>query len=166
LAGGSADVGVSYEPNVSVIVKSSGGKRFHVLLSSREARGMITDVLAVRDSTIARSPELVAGLIRGTMQGLAFMRAEPARAAAIIGKTLEISATEVQAQLQNIENPPLSHLGDVFEDTAELPSFRASGKLIGQILQREGQIHTLPAIADTYDAKFVLSLQANPGDLK
>ncbi|HWM70003.1 MAG TPA: ABC transporter substrate-binding protein [Steroidobacteraceae bacterium] len=166
MATGAVDAGVTYQPSVSMILSMDGGKRYHVLLSSREARGIITDVLAVRDSTIARSPELVTGLIRGTMQGLAFMRAEPAKAAAIIGKTLEISATEVQAQLQNIENPPLSHLGDVFEDTAELPSFRASGKLIGQILQREGQIHTLPAIADTYDAKFVLSLQANPGDLK
>lgn len=166
MATGAVDAGVTYQPSVSMILGIEGGKRYHVLLSSREARGMITDVLAVSDSTIARNPELVAGLIRGTMEGLAFMRTEPARAAAIIGKTLEISAAEVQSQLQNIENPPLSHLGDVFEDTAELPSFNASGKLIGQILQREGQIHNLPAIADTYDAKFVRALQANPGGLK
>jgi hypothetical protein len=84
----------------------------------------------------------------------------------IIGKALEISTTEVQAQLQNIENPRLAQLGDVFEETAVLPSFRASGKLIGQILQREGQIRELPAIADTYEAKFVRALQANPGDLQ
>ncbi len=166
MATGAVDAGVTYQPSVSMILSLEGGKRYHVLLSSREARGMITDVLAVRDSTISRDPELVAGLIRATMQGLAFMRAEPAKAADIIGKALEISATEVQAQLQNIENPPLSHLGDVFEETAVLPSFRASGKLIGQILQREGQIHDLPAIAATYDAKFVSALQANPGDLK
>jgi len=83
MAGGSADVGVSYEPNVSVIVKSSGGKRFHVLLSSREARGMITDVLVFKDSVIARNPQWVAALIRGTMDGLAFMKANPAQAAAV-----------------------------------------------------------------------------------
>ena len=53
MAGGSVDAGVTYEPNVSVIAKSSGGKRFHVLLSSREARGMITDVLALKESVIA-----------------------------------------------------------------------------------------------------------------
>lgn len=166
MATGAVDAGVTYQPSVSMILSLDGGKRYHVLLSSREARGMITDVLAVRDNTIARNPELVAALIRGTMQGLAFMRAEPARAAAIIGRTLEISTAEVQAQLQNIENPPLAHLGDVFGDTDVLPSFRASGKLIGEVLQREGQIHNLPAIADTYDAKFVLALQAHPGDLK
>jgi NitT/TauT family transport system substrate-binding protein len=102
MAGGSVDVGVSYEPNVSVIVKSGGGKRFHVLLSSRDARGMITDVLVLKESAIAKNPKRVEGLIRGTMDGLTFMQTEPAKAAAIIAKTLEISSAEVQEQLPNI----------------------------------------------------------------
>jgi NitT/TauT family transport system substrate-binding protein len=160
LAGGSADVGVSYEPNVSVIVKSSGGKRFHVLMSSRDARGMITDVLVLKESVIAKSPKLVEGLIRGTMEGLAFMRAEPGKATAIIAKTLEISPAEVQDQLPNIENPSLANLGDVFKKTAVLPSFYASGKIIGDILKREGQIAATPAIETTYDASFVAAVQA------
>lgn len=163
MAGGSADVGVSYEPNVSVIVKSSGGKRFHVLMSSREARGMITDVLVLKESVINKDPKLVEGLIRGTMEGLAFMKADPGKAAAIIAKTLEISLAEVREQLPNIENPSLANLGDVFKKTAVLPSFYASGKIIGDILKREGQIEATPAIEATYDASFVNAVQANPG---
>jgi NitT/TauT family transport system substrate-binding protein len=163
MAGGSADVGVSYEPNVSVIVKSGGGRRFHVLLSSREARGMITDVLVLKDSVIAKNPRLVEGLIRGTLDGLAFMKADPAKAAAIIAKTLDISTAEVLEQLPNIENPALANLGDVFKKAGVLPSFYASGKIIGEILQREGQIGALPPIEITYDASFVSALQANPG---
>ena len=163
MAGGSADVGVSYEPNVSVIVKSSGGKRFHVLLSSREARGMITDVLVLKDSVIAKNPQWVAALIRGTMDGLAFMRADPAKAAAIIAKTLEISTAEVQEQLANVENPALADLGDVFKKATALPSFYASGKIIAEILEREGQIEAPPPIEGTFDASFVNALQAGPG---
>jgi NitT/TauT family transport system substrate-binding protein len=163
MAGGSADVGVSYEPNVSLIVKSGGGKRFHVLLSSRDARGMITDVLVLKDSTIAKDPRLVEGLIRGTMEGLDFMKSDRAAAAAIIAKTLEITPAEVQEQLQNIENPALANLGDVFKKDAVLPSFYASGKIIGDILKREGQIIALPPIEATYDASFVSALQARPG---
>lgn len=165
MAGGSADVGVSYEPNVSVIVKSSGGKRFHVLMSSREARGMITDVLVLKESVIAKNPQLVDGLIRGTMEGLAFMKAEPAKAAAIIAKTLDISPAEVQEQLPNVENPILANLGDVFKKAAVLPSFYASGKIIGDILEREGQIEISPPIEATYDASFVTALQAHAGGI-
>jgi NitT/TauT family transport system substrate-binding protein len=163
MAGGSVDVGVSYEPNVSVIVKSGGGKRFHVLLSSRDARGMITDVLVLKDSVIGKNPKLVEGLIRGTMDGLAFMQAQPAQASAIIAKTLEISPAEVREQLPNIENPTLPRLGDVFRKSDALPSFYASGKIIGDILKKEGQIDSAPPIEATYDATFVTALQAGSG---
>lgn len=163
MAGGSAEVGVTYEPNVSVLVKSGGGHRFHVLLSSREARGMITDVLVLKESVITKNPKLVEGLIRGTMDGLAFMKSEPGKAAAIIAKTLEITPAEVGEQLPNIENPALPNLGDVFKRTTELPSFYASGKVIGDILKREGQIDTSPPIEITYDASFVSAVQGNPG---
>jgi NitT/TauT family transport system substrate-binding protein len=164
MAGGAVEVGVTYEPNVSVIAKSSGGKKFHVLMSSREARGMITDVLALKESVIAKNPQLVAGLIRGTMDGLAFMQAEPAKANAIIAKTLEISPAEVMEQLPNIENPALARLGDVFQKSDALPSFYASGKIISDILKREGQIDSAPPIEMTFDASFVAALQAaHPG---
>ncbi|HEY2678077.1 MAG TPA: ABC transporter substrate-binding protein [Steroidobacteraceae bacterium] len=163
MAGGSADVGVSYEPNVSVIVKSGGGKRFHVLLSSREARGIITDVLVLKASVIAKDPKLVEGLIRGTMDGLAFMKAEPVKARAIIAKTLEITPAEVAEQLPNVENPSLPDLGEVFRKAGALPSFYASGKIIADILKREGQIDVAPPIETTYDESFVKALQTNPG---
>jgi NitT/TauT family transport system substrate-binding protein len=166
MASGAVDAGVTYQPSVAMILGLGGGKLYHVLLSSRDARGMITDVLAVRDSTVARNPTLVASLIHATMEGLAFMQREPAKAAAIIARTLEISAADVQAQLPNIENPTLPHLGDVFRKSDALPSFYASGKVIGEILRREGQIQVLPPIDGTYDDRFVLALQANPGDLQ
>jgi NitT/TauT family transport system substrate-binding protein len=163
MATGQVDAGVTYEPSVSMILKLDGGKRYHVLLSSREARGMITDVLAFRESSIAKDPKLVDGLIRGTLDGLAFMRQQPDKAIAIIGKALEISADEVRAQLPNVENPALAQLGDVFLKTSTLPSFHASGAVIGDILKKEGQIDRVPLIEDTYDARFVSDVQANSG---
>jgi NitT/TauT family transport system substrate-binding protein len=166
MASRAVDAGVTYEPSVSMILRLGGGKQFHVLLSSRDARGMITDVLAVRAATIAKDPALVEGLIRGTLDGLAFMKAEPERAAAIMASTLGITPDEVRAQLSNIENPPLARLDDVFRRSDELPSFAASGKVIGEVLEREGQIHALPPIDQTFDARFVAAIQANPGTLK
>jgi NitT/TauT family transport system substrate-binding protein len=160
MASGTVDAGVTYEPSVSMISKLGGGNQFHVLVSSREARGMITDVLAFKDSTIQKNPKLVAGLIRGTMEGVAFMQREPAKAAAIIAKVLGISVSDVQAQLPNIENPSLQHLGDVFDKAAVLPSFYASGRIIGDTLRKQGLIHESPPLADTYDASFVAALQA------
>jgi NitT/TauT family transport system substrate-binding protein len=160
MATGAVDAGVTYQPSVSAILGLGGGKLYHVLLSSREARGMITDVLVVKESTIVKNPKFVAALVRGTLDGLAFMRREPAKAAAIIAKTLEIPPGEVQSELSNIENPPLAELDDVFKKSDALPSFYASGAIIGAILMKQGQITHLPAIADTYDSRFVAELKA------
>jgi len=163
MASTTVDAGVTYEPSVSTILKIGGGKQYHVLISSREAKGMITDVLALKESTLASNPKLAEGLIRGTMEGLAFMQNEPAKAAAVIAKALEVSVADVQAQLPNVENPSLPHLGDVFTKTNSLPSFHASGRIIGDILRKQGQILALPPIEATYDSRFVAAVQANPG---
>ena len=164
MATGAVDAGVTYQPSVSTILKLGGGKLYHVLLSSREARGIITDVLVVRAGTIADNPKLVDALIRGTMEGLSFMQQQPEQAIAIISKTLEISAVDAREQLSNIENPSLANLGEVFRTGTALPSFYASGALIGEILKKEGQIDHVPPIADTYDARFVTQLQTHPGE--
>jgi NitT/TauT family transport system substrate-binding protein len=166
LATRSADVGVTYQPNVSTLLKLGNGKLFHVLYSSREAKGLITDVLVLKESTLAKNPRLADGLIRGTLDGLAFMQHEPAKAAVIIAKALEVTAADIEQQLPNIENPTLPHLGDVFRRSDALPSFYASGQVIGAILKKEQQITVVPPIETTYDASFVAAIQAHPGDLR
>jgi NitT/TauT family transport system substrate-binding protein len=160
MASHAVDVGVTYEPNVSTVLNLNGGRRFHALLTSREARGMITDVFAVTGLTIAKNPQLVEGLMRGTLDGLAFMHNNPQQAAAIISKALEIAPAEVTRQLQLIENPELAHLGDVYQKSAALPSFYASGRIIGDLLLKSGQVKKLVPIESTLDMRFIQILQA------
>jgi NitT/TauT family transport system substrate-binding protein len=154
------EVGVTYEPNVSTVLNLEGGRQFHTLLSSREARGMITDVLAVTDATIARNPKLVEGLMRGTLDGLAFMHSNPQQAAAIIAKALGIPPAEVSRQLPLIENPDLAHLGDVYQRSATLPSFYVSGRIIGDMVLKSGQIKKIAPIESTLDIRFIQALQS------
>jgi len=159
LATGAADAGVTYQPSVTAILSLADSRHYHIVMSSKEARGIITDVLALKDSLLHANPNVALGLIKGTLDGLEFMRTQPDRAVAIIAKALQISAADVQAQLPNVENPPLSSLDEVFRRTAALPSFYASGPVIGRILSSEHQISRTPAIEETFDSRFVAELQ-------
>ncbi|MDD2704664.1 MAG: ABC transporter substrate-binding protein, partial [Acidocella sp.] len=91
MVGGSTKVGVTYEPNVSAIVQAGGGKKFHVLFSSKDAKGLITDVLVVTPKTIEKDPAMVTAMIQAFVEGEEYMKSNPADADAIIGKALGIA---------------------------------------------------------------------------
>ena len=151
LASGSLLAGVTYEPSVSQVVGMEDGKKFHVLYSTKNAPGLITDVLVFKKEYIKSNPKDVRALIQGYIDGLAYMKKNPDDAAKIIGKALGISAAEVKEQLSGVYNLEAKELGSVFAKSKETTSFFVSGELIGSILKNKGQIAAVPKIEDTFD---------------
>lgn len=158
MIGGSTKVGVTYEPNVSGILNADGGKKFHVLFSSKQAPGLITDVLVVTPKTITKEPAMITGFIKAFVEGEKYMNTNPADAYGIVGKALGEDAAAVKTQLAGVQNPGLEAMPGVLAKSDKLPSFWVSGPVIGNLLKSEGQITAVPDIADTYDASFVNTL--------
>src|SRR3990167_3412632 len=86
MASGQLPIGVTYEPSLSQILSQGGGKKFHVVFSSKDAPGLIADVLVFDEKKIASMPTEISGVIKGYLDGMAYMKAKPDEAAAIIGK--------------------------------------------------------------------------------
>ena len=157
MASGSLPVGVTYEPNVSQILGMPGDK-FHVVYSSKDAPGLITDVLAFDEKVIAKRPVAIKALMLGYLDGLAYMQSHPDEAAKIIGKVLGVSADEAKEQMSGVYNIPLAEMAKNFEQSEATSSFYGSGAVIAQLLKDNGQIPVIPNFADTYDAQFVEAL--------
>jgi NitT/TauT family transport system substrate-binding protein len=157
MASGSLPVGVTYEPNVSQILGMPGDK-FHVVFSSKDAPGLITDVLVFDENVIAKQPEQIKALMAGYLDGLAYMQSNPDEAAAIIGKVLGVSAAEAKEQMSGVYNIPLAEMGTNFAKSDATSSFYGSGAVIAQLLKDNGQISAAPDFAQTFDASFVESL--------
>ncbi len=157
MASGSLPVGVTYEPNVSQILGMPGDK-FHVVYSSKDAPGLITDVLVFDEKVIAKKPAAITALIQGYLDGLAYMQSHPDEAAKIIGKVLGVSAEEAKAQMSGVYNIPLAEMGKNFTPSDATSSFFGSGAVIGQLLKDNGQIPAIPDFASTFDAQFVETL--------
>jgi NitT/TauT family transport system substrate-binding protein len=152
MASGSMPIGVTYEPNVSQITALDGGKKFHVVYSSKDAPGLITDVLVFKKEFIKDKPDVVKALIQGYIDGLDYMKKNPDKAAEIIGKAIGVSAAEVKEQLSGVYNLEARELTKVFDKKGkDTTSFYVSGALIGDILKSKGQISAIPKIDDTYD---------------
>jgi len=160
MASGSMPIGVTYEPNVSQITALEGGKKFHVVYSSKDAPGLITDVLVFKKEVIKAKPDLVKALIQGYIDGLDYMKKNPDKAAEIIGKAIGVSGAEVKEQLSGVYNLEAKEMAKVFDKKGkDTTSFYVSGKLIGEILLAKGQITAIPKIEDTYDDSILKSMK-------
>lgn len=159
MASGATPAGVTYEPNVSQIL-GAGGKKFHVIYSSREAPGLITDVLAFDSKHIDKNGAEIKALIQTYLEALDFMKAKPAEAAKLIGKAVGVSDKEAMEQLKGVYNIPLKEMLAPYAQGKDTKSLFISGGVINEILIKNGQIKQPVAIPVTLDDRFVKALQA------
>ncbi|MDR3392842.1 MAG: ABC transporter substrate-binding protein [Sulfuriferula sp.] len=158
MASGGIPVGVTYEPSLSQILSMGDGKKFHVVFSSKNAPGLIADVLVFDQKYIQTHPKEIKGLIEAYVDGMAYMKSHPDESAKIIGKAMGISGKEVMDQMKGVYNIPLAEMPKAFVKSAETTSYYASGEVISGILKNKGQISTIPATETTIDSQFVKSL--------
>lgn len=160
MASGSLPIGVTYEPNVSQITALEGGKKFHVVYSSKDAPGLITDVLVFKKEVIKAQPDLVKALIQGYIDGLDYMKKNPDKSYEIIGKAIGVSAAEVKDQLTGVYNLEAKELMKVFDKKGkDTTSLYVSGPVIAEILKAKGQITAVPKTEDTYDDSVLKSMK-------
>jgi len=159
MASGQMPVGVTYEPSVSQVVSQGGGKKFHVVFSSKDAPGLIADVLVFDQKFIQSRPKDITGVMQAYLDGMAYMKAHPDESAKIIGKFMGIPAKEAAAQMAGVHNLPLAEMPAAFRKGKETTSYYGSGEIIAGLLKSKGQIDKIPPAEATMDAQFVTALQ-------
>lgn len=158
MASGQLPVGVTYEPSLSQVLSQGGGKKFKVIFSSKDAPGLIADVLVFDEKYIKSNPKEINAIIKGYLDGLEFIKAKPDEAAKIIGKAMGVSAKEVKEQWAGVYNIPLKEMPKAFVKAKETTSYHASGEIIASLLKAKGQIDKIPATEATIDPQFVNAL--------
>ena len=158
MASKAVPAGVTYEPNVSQILAMDGGSKFHVIYSSKEAPGLIADVLVFDEAHIKKDSKAITALVQAYLEGLAYMKSNPTEASEIIGKAIGVSGKEVLEQLSGVYNIPLAEMQQPFAKGKDTKSYFVSGEVINGILLKSGQIKKAVAIPGTLDNRFVKAL--------
>lgn len=160
MASGQVKVGVTYEPMVSQITAMDGGKRFHVIYSSKQSPGLLSDVLVFTDKAMKTRPDMIKGVMRGYLDALEMIRTKPAESAKIIAKALGITEAEVIEQQGTIHALPLPEMITAFTKSPAPESFYTACAAIADILEAKGQIPRKPACENTMDMRFLKALAA------
>ncbi len=158
---GGASAGATYEPNISKILKLDVNGGYHTVYTSASAPGLITDILYFSTDYIAKNPKSVDAVIKGYIDGMAYMKEHPDEAHAIVAKYFSTTVDDVKEQAKGAYNIPVPEMAGYFTPHDDAKSLFTSGKLISDVLIKRGQIKSAPKIEDTYDAKFVAALVAS-----
>ena len=133
---GKVDAAVTWEPWVTKATKSGG----HVVFTSASVPDTIMDSVAVRRSKLQANEAAYKWLLAGIDRGVQYLRAEPDKAAAIIGKYLNAPAEDVKGMLagdkiyDSADNLKLfgtkSAPGPVYQSLKSVVDFALESKLV------------------------------------
>lgn len=158
MVSGQLPAGVTWEPMLTQLLAVGGGKSFHVVYSSKDAPGVITDVLVFDDRFIKANGPALRQLVKVYFEALAYMQAKPDESAKIIAKVMSITPKEVKEQLPLVRNLPPADALKAFERSSEPTSFYGSGPIVLELLKARGEIKTAPPIEATLDPTFVAAV--------
>lgn len=155
MASGQVKIGVTYEPMISQITAMDGGKRFHVIYSSKQSPGLLSDVLVFTDKAIKDRADLIKGVMRGYLEALEMIRTKPNEAAKVIGKALGITEAEVLEQQTAIYALSLPEMLKAFTRSSDAESFYVACDAIADILKAKGQIPAMPRCETTMETRYI-----------
>jgi NitT/TauT family transport system substrate-binding protein len=100
-AAGRVDAAVTYEPYIAATFQRN--PRLRQIYSAGADPGLISDVLAVRESVIRKRPGQVAALIRAWDDAMRFYKARTARAQAIITRAVGARPGELETSFAGVK---------------------------------------------------------------
>lgn len=96
---GQLDAAVTWEPFLSKATEREGG---HVVISSKDAPGLIVDSLALRRDWVEANPEAVTGLIKAYNEAYDFWKSNPDESWPIMAKSQGISVEDYKAAAKGV----------------------------------------------------------------
>lgn len=113
----------TWEPMMSSIVKNTSRKGAHVLLTSADYEGLITDVIIVRTEDYKENPEKYAKFLRGIYRAIDLYNSDPDKFIATSAPFFDVPADEMKEALAGVKYTS-------YEESLEyMPSGGNPGKL-------------------------------------
>lgn len=113
----------TWEPMMGSIIKTSSREGAHLLLSSADYEGLITDVILVRTEDYKQNPAKYAAFLRGIYRAIDLYNTDPDKFIEISAPAFDVPAAEMKESLAGVKYTSYE------ESVAYLPSSDGPGKL-------------------------------------
>lgn len=147
LLSGHAKAGVTWSPHVEAIIANPN---FHILFSSKEVPGLISDSMCAQYSWLKSHPQAARAIITGMLRGEAYIERHPRLAFKIVGSSLGISPSSAQYQYKGVINFTLNQMHIMMTYPASYKAIITYAKSINLVknLMKETGTYAKSATAD------------------
>jgi NitT/TauT family transport system substrate-binding protein len=148
---GRVDAAVTWQPWLGRAQETEFGK---ILIDTRSLPGLVVDGIAVRPDVVAKTPELVDGLVRGWFKTIEFIASNPDEANAIMADSLGMTVDSTVAASKDLRFFGKAENAEFFggEPSTANTLFDKAGEFYKSV----GVLNNTVAAADTVAADFVL----------
>jgi NitT/TauT family transport system substrate-binding protein len=148
LIAGKVDVAVTYEPYISNATSGAGGaKGVHVLYSSKEAPGLISDYLAATSKWLATHKSVVKALVAAWNDSMNYFKTNRADAIAIMAAGVGSKPADLTSTLAGVKLYTIPENKQLFAAGALKKQYNG----IGKAMTAQGVIKTLTPFASVVD---------------
>ncbi|MGE0116871.1 MAG: ABC transporter substrate-binding protein [Dongiaceae bacterium] len=96
----------TYEPTLSQALKASNKPGAHILISSKDYPGLITDIITARTDDLRANPEQYRKFLRGIYRAIDYFNANREEAVAIMAPHFKLTPEEYEEVLANLVYTP------------------------------------------------------------
>ncbi|WP_375496075.1 ABC transporter substrate-binding protein [uncultured Nostoc sp.] len=140
--------GHTWEPYLSEAIKLGG----HILFTSKQTPGLISDMIVFRGETIRDRPEDIRAFVRGWLQATTYWKANVQEGNAIISKALKIPRNTI-----SLEGVNLTDLGEnqKFFQSSNPNSIYKTAKIYADFFIRSGNVTRIPELKSLFNSSFL-----------
>ncbi len=154
LISGNAKVGVTWQPNVSVAL--SKDSELHVIFSSRDVPGLISDNIVFKEGFARKHPDVTRNIIKGFIAGEKYIKQHPASAYKIMGEYMGVSPSVAKTIYTGVHNVTLNQMNKMFSDSGNMSYSRSISDVLDVMkYQKEVPVNYNPNWKDFIDTKYV-----------
>ncbi|MEH1850946.1 MAG: ABC transporter substrate-binding protein [Nostoc sp.] len=142
--------GHTWEPHLSEAIKLGG----HILFTSKQTPGLISDMIVFRGETIRDRPEDIRAFVRGWLQATTYWKANVQEGNAIISKALKIPKNTI-----SFEGVNLTDLGEnqKFFQSSNPHSIYKTARIYADFFIRSGNVTRIPELKSLFNSSFLNS---------
>lgn len=146
----------TWEPMMSDIVEKTSRTGSHILLSSKDFKGLVTDVIIVRKADYEKRPEAYAAFLRGIYRAVDVYNKEPDKFLAAAAPAFDVTPDAMKADLGGVYYTS-------YEDAVEYLGTREQPGKLKEIFE---SLNGINVDLDLMDAPLDYGQQIEPGLIK